>query len=213
MTTGLTITAIILVLLCTWFMGFWNNVITFVNTIFAACIASNYFEPVADAIDGGTNSSTYLLDFIAIWLLFFLSFVVLRTVTDMLSKHQMNFDKWLEMSGRTVFSLATAWVFVCFMQFSFHTAPFPPGAGNFQARPDSVNFTAAPDRLWLGFMQSRSRGALAAALPNGYDADQLHPADRDLGAMVFDSKGDFIYKYYNRRLKLSEQETLRVLRK
>ncbi|MCP4464490.1 MAG: CvpA family protein, partial [Planctomycetaceae bacterium] len=159
MTTGLTITAIILVLLCTWFMGFWNNVITFVNTIFAACIASNYFEPVADAIDGGTNSSTYLLDFVAIWLLFFLSFVVLRTVTDMLSKHQMNFDKWLEMSGRTVFSLATAWVFVCFMQFSFHTAPFPPGAGNFQARPDSVNFTAAPDRLWLGFMQSRSRGA------------------------------------------------------
>ncbi|MCP4461212.1 MAG: hypothetical protein GY819_00270 [Planctomycetaceae bacterium] len=61
-------------------------------------------------------------------------------------------------------------------------------------------------------MQSRSRGALAAALPNGYDANQLHPADRDLGAMVFDSKGDFIYKYYNRRLKLSEQETLRVLR-
>ena len=212
MTTGLTITAIILVLLCTWFMGFWNNVITFVNTIFAACIASNYFEPVADAIDGGTSSSTYLLDFVAIWLLFFLSFVVLRTVTDMLSKHQMNFDKWLEMSGRTVFSLATAWVFVCFMQFSFHTAPFPPGAGNFQARPDSVNFTGAPDRLWLGFMQSRSRGALATALPNGYDTNQLHPADRDLGAMVFDSKGDFIYKYYNRRLKLSEQETLRVLR-
>ncbi|MDG2013345.1 MAG: CvpA family protein [Pirellulaceae bacterium] len=212
MTTGLTIAAIILVLLCTWFMGFWNNVITFVNTIFAACIASNYFEPVADAIDGGTNSSTYLLDFVAIWLLFFLSFIILRTVTDILSKHKLNVDKWLEMTGRTVFSLATAWVFVCFMQFSFHTAPFPPGEGNFQARPDSVNFAGAPDRLWLGFLQSRSQGALAAALPTGYDANQLNPADRDLGAMVFDSKGDFIYKYYNRRLKLSQQDALRVPR-
>ncbi|MGI9518169.1 MAG: CvpA family protein [Pirellulaceae bacterium] len=212
MTTGLTIAAFVLILVGTWFLGFWNNVITFVNTVLAAIFASNYFEPLADAIDGGQSSYTYLLDFVSLWLLFFATFAILRTATDMLSKHRVHFDKWLELTGRTVFTLATAWVFVCFMQFSFHTAPFPPGEGNFQARPNSVNFAGAPDRLWLGFLQSRSTGALASTLPADYDTSQLHPSDRDSGVMVFDSKGDFIYKYHHRRLKLSQQEALRVQR-
>ena len=212
MTTGLTLAVFILVLLCTWFMGFWNNVITFVNTVFAACIASNYFEPVANLLDGGSSTYTYMLDFVALWLLFFLSMVVLRTITDLLSKYRMNVDKWLELTGRSVFSLAIAWVFICFMHFTFHTAPFPPGPGNFQERPDSVNFAGAPDRLWLGFLQSRSMGALSAGLPVDYDTTRLHPSDRELGVMVFDSKGDFIYKYHERRVKLSEQEGLRVQR-
>ena len=187
MVMGLSILAIVVILACTWFLGFWNNVITFVNTLLAALVASNFFEPVATWIDGGQSSYTYLLDFVCLWLLFFLTYALLRTATDLLSRHKLRFNYWVEMIGRTVFSLATAWVFLCFMHFSFHTAPFPPGPGNFQERPDSVNFVGAPDRMWLSMLNHTSGG-------------EFQPAD------------DFILKYYHRRLTLSQQEALRVQR-
>lgn len=216
MTMVLSIGAMILIVVCTWFLGAWNNVITFVNTLLAAMVASCFFEPLADAIDGGQSSYTYLLDFVSLWLLFFACFAILRTTTDLLSKHRLQFNVAVEMTGRTIFSCATAWVFLCFMLFTFHTAPFPPGEDNFQARPDTVNFPGAPDRLWLGFMQSRSQGALATAIDTPllatYDESLLYPGDRELNVRVFDSKSDFIYKYRHRRLKLSEQEALRVQR-
>ncbi len=187
MVMGLSITAIVVIMACTWFLGCWNNVITFVNTLLAALVASNFFEPVADWIDAGKSSYTYLLDFVCLWLLFFATYALLRTATDMLSRHKLQFNYWVEMVGRTLFSLATAWVFLCFMHFSFHTAPFPPGAGNFQERPDSVNFVGAPDRQWLGLLKHTSGGA-------------------------FPSDDAFILKYYHRRLSLSKQQALRVQR-
>ena len=58
MASGLAFTAIILIFLATWFLGFWSNFITLVNTLFAAIFASNFFEPVADMIDGGQSSYT-----------------------------------------------------------------------------------------------------------------------------------------------------------
>jgi hypothetical protein len=216
MTLGLSIAALLAILAGTWFLGFWNNAITLVNTLLAAIIASNFFEPLADFIDGGQSTYTYMLDFVCLWLLFFVSFAVLRAATDLLSRYRLKFSKWMELGGRSVCSLATAWIFLCFMQFTFHTAPFPPGPGNFQSRPDSVNFPLAPDRLWLGFLQSRSRGAMAwpldAPLVSAYDSQRLHRDDRQPGYRVFDSKADLIYKYHHRRLKLSEQEALRVQR-
>ncbi len=216
MTTALCIIALIAIPASMWFLGLWNNVITFVNVVLAAIVASSFFEPLADGIDGGSSSYTYVLDFVALWLVFAATFIVLRTATDMLSRYRLQFNKWLDMAGRTVFSLATAWVFICFMVFTFHTAPLPVGPGSFQESPDSTNFVASPDRLWLGFMQSRSRGGMAAALNSPlmpeYNTGELHSDDRDLDCRVFDSRSDFIYKYRERRRKLSEQEALRVNR-
>ncbi len=216
MATGLTIAAIIIILAATWWLGVWNNVITFVNTVFSTIIASNFFEPMANALDGGTSSYTYLLDFVCLWLLFFISFIILRLGTDLLSRHRMTVNKIVDYAGRTVFSLATAWVFVCFMQFSFHTAPFPIGEGNFQEAPNTSNFVGSPDRLWMGFLQSRSQGAMSASLDAllmpTYEPSLLHEDDKDLDCRVFDSDGDFIYKYHNRRRVFADQDAMRVSR-
>ncbi|MGI9519320.1 MAG: CvpA family protein [Pirellulaceae bacterium] len=214
MTTALCILTLIAIPAAMWFLGLWNNVITFVNVVLAAIIATNFFEPMADRLDGGASSYTYLLDFVCLWLLFFFSFVVLRTLTDFLSKYRLQFNVWLDMAGRTVFSFATAWVFICFMVFTLHTAPLP--VDSFQEFPDSTNFAGSPDRLWLGFMQSRSRGGMAAALNSPlmpeYNTGELHSDDQDLECRVFDSRSDYIYKYHERRARLSEQESLRVNR-
>lgn len=215
MVTVLTIISMLFIVVATWFLGLWNNVITFVNVLLAAMIASNWFEPLADQLDAGQSSYTYLLDFVCLWLMFFGTLILLRVATDLLSRTRVEFDIWLDRSLRTVFSLATAWVFACFLQFSMHLAPLP--LDQFQPDPTATNFVGQPDRLWLGFLQSRSRGALAAPLAEplaaAYDTGQLHPADRDLNSRVFDSRSDFIFKYRARRRSLGEQAGLRVQRR
>ncbi len=216
MASGLAFTAIILIFLATWFLGFWSNFITLVNTLFAAIFASNFFEPVADMIDGGQSSYTYLLDFVSLWLLFFITFAALRITTDVLSRHSLSFNIWLDRIGSAVCCGITSWIFICFMMFTFHTAPFPPGEGNFQGTPITTNFAGSPDRQWLGFLHNTSRGAMAssvdAMLVPAYDTALLHGDDKSLDSRVFDSRGDFIYKYQHRRQVFSEQSELRVQR-
>jgi hypothetical protein len=200
MITAITIVSMIFIPLALWFLGFWSCALTFTNILLAAMIASNWFEPLADAMDGGSSTYTYILDFAALWLLFFLSFTLLRVATDLLSRMKVEFHPAMDYSMRSVFALASGWVFVCFLQFSFHVAPLPPDV--FQQTPETVNFVGQPDRLWLGFLQSRSQGALAASLTEPLSAEY---SKEDLHA-------DFIYKYNSRREILAGQTNLRVMR-
>ncbi len=214
MITAITIVSMVFIFVALWFLGFWSCLLTFINILLAAMIASNWFEPLADALDGGSSTYTYLLDFSALWLLFFGTVTVLRIATDSLSRMKVEFHPAMDMGMRTVLALSSAWVFACFLQFSLHVAPLPTTA--FQETPTTVNFVGQPDRLWLGFLQSRSQGALAASLTEPlsaeYSSSDLHPDDQKLNSRVFDSRGNFIYKYSNRRQTLAEQSSLRVKR-
>jgi len=79
--------------------------------------------------------------------------------------------------------------------FSLHMAPLnsPTPLGAF-ATPAARTFgPVSPDRLWLGFMYSRSRGAL--------------------GGTPFDPNADFLLRYRDRRVKYSaEGQSLRFAR-
>jgi hypothetical protein len=70
---------------------------------------------------------------------------------------------------------------------TLHTAPMARNflGGGFQADPkDKMFFGLGPDRIWLGWVQRESRGALC----------------RVSGAVVpFDQQGDFILRYGARR--------------
>lgn len=196
-----------------WFAGLWNNLITLVSVIFAGMIASSFFEPLADLLEGSLGAYTYLLDFIAVWLLFFVSFGILRLITELLSAYRVKFNEVVELVGRSLLSVWIAWVFVCFAMFTLHLAPIEPAGfgGGFQATPTQNNFMGiGPDRMWLAFIQSRSRGPFAEYQDAGMLPDYnepLHPDDQDLNARVFDSNADFILKYRSRRQKFSEKST------
>jgi hypothetical protein len=138
---------------------------------------------------GAAATYTYLLDFVVLWLLFGISFAVLRTVTDALSRSQVGFDKPVEMAGRSVLAAICGWLMVVFVAFSLHMAPLnsPTPLGAF-ASPNAKMFgPVAPDRLWLGFVHSRSLQALAG-----------NP---------FDPRAEFPLKYRDRRLKYSAEGT------
>ena len=152
-------------------------------------IATSFYEPAATAIEGisAAASYTYLLDFIVLvgaCLRFRLRF--LRAITRLRSARR----RWssilpVEMAGRSILALVCGWMMVCFVAFSLQMAPLnsADAAGGLGHRPRRKTFAAvSPDRLWLGFMYSRSRPAA-------------------LGGNQFDPNAEFLLRYRDRRVK------------
>ena len=179
-----------------WNEGMWTNCINLINVVFAALLAMNYWEPVADFAESKMPSFTYLLDYLSMWLVFFVSFIVLRAATDGLSRTQVKFKLPIEQAGRIISVIAIGWIMVCFFLATLHTAPLARTAvfGGFQATPMSNSFFGmAPDRMWLGYVQYRSKNALATS-----------------PARVFDEQAEYIFKYGQRRERFSHLESMRV---
>ncbi len=197
--------AIGIILVCVAFLrgeGLWGNLITLFNVIFAALLAMNFFEPMADAIEtkggGFIASLTYFLDFLSMWIVFVVAFVVLKVLTRVISRVKVRFRKPMEMAGGYAVSALTGWVMVCFITASLHTAPLPKTAfgGGFDPNRRMV-FGLAPDIKWLAFTNATSSKALS----------------RGTGAAnAFDPDASFITIYNSRRAALEDQETLRAVR-
>ncbi|ADB16421.1 hypothetical protein Psta_1746 [Pirellula staleyi DSM 6068] len=181
-----------------WFQGLWNAAITLVNLLLAMLVASNYWEPLTTLIEGLAGQGyTYLLDVVVLWILFAVTFGILRTITDTLSKKPIKFMMPVEMGGRSVLAIWCGWLMLCFVTFSMQMAPLaqvePLGAW---ASPSTSSFIGMnPDRMWLGFLQSRSRGALS----RGNFSGTRHPEDVDLDVETFDPNSEFLMKYRHRR--------------
>jgi hypothetical protein len=172
-----------------WTEGMWSNALTFLCALFAAMIATNYYEPLASYADSWAPSFTYFWDFLMMWALFSLSVTVLRAITEVLSRVQVRFRKPFEPIGTGLFAFLTAWILVCFATASLHTAPLSVMSfrGAFQREMMANHFLGtAPDRIWLGYIQSRSRGALSR---------------KDV--REFDKEAEFVFKYGQRRKDLA----------
>jgi hypothetical protein len=194
-----------------WFQGLWSNAVTLINLLVAMLIATNLWEPICTLIESfGAGSFTYLLDFVVLWFLFVFSFVFLRLITDLLSRTRVKFEMPVEMAGRSILAIWCAWLVVCFTAFSLQMAPLntptPMGAWS---TPNQASFLfVSPDRLWLRFMQSRSRGALA----RGNFSGTSHPSDQAANVEAFDPQSEFPLKYRDRRAKYANAEAMRVNR-
>jgi hypothetical protein len=170
-----------------WFQGLWSAAVTLVNMLLAMMIATSFYEPVCSAIESirPANEYTYLLDFVVLWLLFGIAYGILRAITDGLSKQRVYFDLPVEMAGRSLLAAWCGWLMVCFVAFSLHMAPLnTPNPLGAWSTPSAKTFgPVSPDRLWLGFMHSRSKGAI--------------------GGQPFDPNAEFPLKYHERRVKYS----------
>jgi hypothetical protein len=170
-----------------WMQGLWGGLLTLINLLLSGMIAINYFEPVAGLLDKANKAQTHLWDSIALWGLMLISFIVLRLLTEVLSRHRVRFNLWVEMVGRTIVALWIGWLFVGFTLLTMHTAPVGQHPLGFQKEPLSRNFMGfAPDRQWLALVHSRSSGALARITPREFDRDS-----------------EFIFKYHQRRSDLA----------
>lgn len=211
MITLLIIFIFIAVVASTWWFGIWNSLLTLINLILSGLIASSFYENVGDQlIANGMGDLKALISFVSVWLVFVVSFFVLRLVTDMTSTKKLKFDKTIEIVGQSALSVWIACVFTAFVCFTLHLSPLPPTA--FQSDPSASTLGIGPDRMWLAFIQSRSRGALSSSKAKNLLAKEYtgpeHPDDAELDARVFDPDGSFIPNHIERREQLSKRKTL-----
>ena len=132
--------------------GMWGNAIRLINVIIAALLAMNFFEPLARLLEGWWPSWTYCWDFIALWGVFTLSIVVLRTVTDLVSRVKVRFLKIVDQIGSAGFAALIGWVMVCFTLTTLHTAPLGQTFlfGAFQAGKPMFLGIMSPDQAVAG---------------------------------------------------------------
>jgi len=173
--------------------GLWSNTITLVNVITSGLLATNYFEPLADFFDKQEPAYTYIWDFLALWVIFIVSMLVLRVATDYVSNVKVKFFLPVEKAGGIIMAIWASWIVLCFATMTLHTAPLSRNFMGFQNEPSSkMLFGLAPDRLWLAWVHRESLGALCG-----------------LRAIVpFDVNGDFILRYASRREEFDKQMTL-----
>jgi len=176
--------------------GMWSNAIRLINTITSALLAINFFEPVAAWLDGFQPSYTYFWDFIAIWMVFIVSMVLLSIATNSVSKVKVKFLGIVDRVGGTIFAMWIGWVVVCFAAVTFHTAPLARNflGGGFQPEQRML-FGLAPDRQWLGFSQQMSLGTFSRSAT---------PDESKTEKYVFDPRAEFMPKYATRRANLEK---------
>lgn len=203
----------VLIVASTWWFGLWSNMITLINLLLASMLASSIYQPVCGELIGINSTYRSLYDFLAVWLVFCVSFFILRGLTDILSAYRLKFDPITEMIGRSVLSIWIALVFICFSFFTLQMAPLTPafyGREVPATSPEDVG--TIPDKLWLAFIQSRSRGALSAGKAKGvfpiYTYDD-HPDDAGQNKRVFDPNSEFLFHMDKRRWELSAKKNLR----
>lgn len=176
-----------------WREGLWSAAIMLLNLLLAATFATAWYERLVTFLMGRLPSYDYLLDFVSLWGLFAITLLVLREITDRVSRRKVRFRKPVEMFGCPVVAAVAAWIFVCFTAASLHTAALPRDA--IQPTPEArMFFGLEPDRRWLQWV----RGSTAAGAPFAV------PARR------FDPDADFILRYATRRHQLEAQPELRV---
>ena len=176
--------------------GLWSAMVMFLNVLLAASVATAWYEVLANWMETLIPSYTYLLDFLAIWSIFSVLVLVLREITDRVSRTKVKFLRQVELIGAPAMAMLTGWVMVAFTAASLHTAALPREF--VQPKPQTrMLFGLAPDRKWLSWVRNGSRaGPFAQAEERS----------------VFDKDADFILRYADRRKTLESQESLRVLK-
>lgn len=182
----------VVVALAIWREGPWSGLIMLLNVLLAASLATAWYPVVVAKLQMFLESYTYLLDFVALQGTFCLLLLLLREITDRVSRTRVRFRKPVELVAGPIVALLTAWVVVCFLAASLHTAPVPRDM--IQPTPEArMFFGLAPDRRWLAWVRGSSlRGPFAVP-------DQ-----------AFDPAADFILRYASRRQALEAEPSLRV---
>jgi hypothetical protein len=210
--------------------GLWNNAITIVIHVFSGLLALAFYGLVATWLDESVTdgSYTYWIDFLSLWAVYVISFVVLRLVTNQLSKTRVRFKMPVEWSGSIVSAVLGAYLLVGFVGVTLHTAPLADdflGGAIAADNSDDLNMKLTrPDIAWLRLygamitrvMPSAAGKALSEVGVGGIDKalkqagnpySEFVPHEMSVGEMWTRM---FIVQYQNRRRDFAAAPGLRV---
>ncbi len=147
---------VLIVALVTWCVaseGAWGAGLTFLCVLFAGLLAMNFFEPVANLLDGIGAAVKPYSDVVALVGLFSLFTFLGRMATDNIAPTEIEYDARVYQAGRWLFGLGTGYLTMAILLTALHTAPLPREFMGFKPERKNLFDAAAPDRQWLGFTQ------------------------------------------------------------
>lgn len=142
----------------------WGSALMFFNVAFAALIAFNLYEPVAQLLVDNVWDVGGYVDAFIYGGLFWLNLIALRVITDFTMPKQVRFPALVDLIGRLVFSLGTGVLAAAFVLTLFETAPVGPKVFGTIAADDKAPFGLGIDHAWLGFIEYAAKpgsGAMA----------------------------------------------------
>jgi hypothetical protein len=159
---------------------------TFIVTICACIVAFNFFEVLAGVLIGGRDSSLKFLP--APWmqtltflLLFLFTFALLQTLSQYLTKQQVDLGLWPERIGRVVCGMLSGLVLASFLITASAMAPLPNNYPyqRFDQRSPNIDRPSKAlfntDAFAAGLFSTVSKGSLSGKR----SFDTLHPAFLD----------------------------------
>lgn len=124
----------------------------FLCVLLSALFAMNYFEPLANFLDGLLPTYKHYMDVVALVGLFGLAVFGLRTGVEYVTPTYIALPNMFDMVGKWAFAAMTGYLTMAFLLTALHTTPLPREFLGFKAEQPNF-FGIAPDRQWLGFVQ------------------------------------------------------------
>jgi len=174
--------------------GLWTNTLATMNIVISGLIAFGFYAPAARmAADNGMGSFTYLLDFLFVWVVYIVAFLVLyRIMSGALSATRMRFKNPIDTVGGPLMAGVAGWVMMCFVAATLHMAPFGKDAfGGVFADTTRSSPITNPDLAWLSI------------------ADKMLSSDHLGGGTEF-SMQTYVTSFFKQREALGKEESLRV---
>jgi hypothetical protein len=155
---------VLIIAVVTWCVaseGAFGAGLTLLCVLFAGLLAMNFFEPVANLLDGIGSWMTAYSDFVALVGLFALFVFLGRLACDCIAPTEIEYDARVYNAARWLLALATGYLTMAILLTAVHTAPLPRNFLGFSPERRNLFDLAAPDRQWLGFTQHVSEKILA----------------------------------------------------
>jgi len=191
---------LVVVAACVGFLfrdGMWGNFIRSMNIMFAGILATNFFEPFARFLEDMIGSSlTYFYDFLALWILFAVFFIILHLLTSAASRVKVRFNRYLDNVFSVIYSLAVAGTLLSIFLFSLHLAPL--GTKPFGA-PILINDEIPRGIRWAAIMEGVSAGVFSRKVSPEEESIYNGPVASFLKA------GNVFERYFQRAKSLEEQ--------
>ena len=178
--------------------GLFTALLMCLNLLLAGIVTFNFFEPVADWLDGLFRGSALagFEDAITLGVLFAASLGILRTVTNNLADTILDFSGTMNQIGGAGLGLVAGYLLAGFLFVLCETLPWHENFLDFQPRAqaeDNLRRLLPPDRVWLAMM--RHAGAYPLAWKTA-EPDAESPYDR---FRTFDRRGTFELRYQRYR--------------
>lgn len=173
--------------------GLWNNTLATMNIVISGLLAFGFYAPAARmAAENGLSSFTYLLDFLFVWTVYTVAFLVLyRVMSGALSKTRMRFKNPIDSVGGPLMAGVAGWIMMCFVAATLHMSPFGKDAFGGVFTGSSRAPITNPDVMWLNIAEN-----------------VLSPSH--LGGSSTFTQGGYIKDFNEQRKALGKQEGLLV---